>query len=48
MTVRRPKLDALHFACALGPGDELNRFVTYDDRLVTAAGYMGIRTGAPA
>ena len=46
-TVSLRTLEALHFASALGPWVELNRFVTYDDRLVTAAGYLGIRKVAP-
>lgn len=41
-------LDALHLACALDLGDELDGIVTYDDRLAVAAGLMGIRTIAPA
>jgi uncharacterized protein len=41
-------LDALHLACALSLGDELDGIVTYEDRLSAAAGSMGIRTVAPA
>jgi predicted nucleic acid-binding protein len=41
-------LDALHLACALSLGDELDGIVTYDDRLAVAAGFMGVRTVASA
>ena len=34
-------LDAIHLATARELGDELNRLVTYDDRMVTAAKQLG-------
>lgn len=40
-------LDALHLACALELGDELEAMVTYDDRLADAAGQNGVPVLAP-
>jgi predicted nucleic acid-binding protein len=40
-------LDALHLACALELGDELEGIVTYDDRLAEAAKSNGIEVIAP-
>jgi uncharacterized protein len=41
-------LDALHLAAALGFGDELATFVTYDRRLADAARAAGLEVAAPA
>ncbi|MEV1131358.1 type II toxin-antitoxin system VapC family toxin [Agromyces sp. NPDC049794] len=41
-------LDALHIAAALELGDELNGFVTYDDRQADAVRAYGIQVVAPA
>jgi predicted nucleic acid-binding protein len=40
-------LDALHLASAMEVGDELEGFVTYDDRLAAAAEANGIHLVAP-
>lgn len=40
-------LDALHVAAALGSGDDLESFVTYDRRQADAARLMGLRVVAP-
>jgi len=40
-------LDALHLAAAVDLGDELEGFVTYDDRLAGAARAHGISVVAP-
>ena len=40
-------LDAIHLAAALAFGDELESFVTYDDRLALAATTAGLRVEAP-
>jgi predicted nucleic acid-binding protein len=40
-------LEALHLACALTLGEDLNGIVTYDRRLAEAAELLGIRTLAP-
>jgi predicted nucleic acid-binding protein len=36
-------LDAIHLACALLLGDELDEFVAYDERLAEAAVAAGLR-----
>lgn len=41
-------LDAIHLATALGLGDELEAFVTYDDRLAEAARMLGLPVVRPA
>jgi predicted nucleic acid-binding protein len=41
-------LDAIHLATAQRFGSELGQLVTYDDRMITAAAQLGIRTAAPA
>jgi predicted nucleic acid-binding protein len=41
-------LDALHLAAALELGDDLDGFVTYDDRLAGAARLHGVNVIAPA
>lgn len=40
-------LDAIHLAVALSFGDDLESFVTYDDRLGDAAQRAGLTVGAP-
>ena len=40
-------LDAIHLAAALAFGDEVESFVTYDDRLALAATGAGLRVEAP-
>jgi predicted nucleic acid-binding protein len=40
-------LDALHLAAALDLGDELESFVTYDERLAAAAAHNGLSVSAP-
>jgi predicted nucleic acid-binding protein len=40
-------LDAIHLAAALDLGDDLDAFVTYDERLADAARLSGIRATAP-
>ena len=46
LTLRR--LDALHLACALELGDELDGLVTYDERLTSAAARHGVEVIAPS
>lgn len=41
-------LDALHLACALRLGDDLEALITYDERLSTAARTAGVAVLAPA
>ena len=41
-------LDALHLACALELGDDLDGLVSYDDRLTEAAHANGVTTSAPS
>ena len=41
-------LDAIHLACALNLGDDLDALVTYDDRLAVAAQHCGVSVIAPA
>ena len=41
-------LDAIHLATALALGDELDAFVTYDDRLADAARALGLPVVRPA
>ncbi|HEY5221649.1 MAG TPA: type II toxin-antitoxin system VapC family toxin [Microbacteriaceae bacterium] len=41
-------LDAIHLAAALALGDDLDGFVTYDDRLAQAAAANGIQVIRPA
>jgi uncharacterized protein len=41
-------LDALHLAAALELGDDLEGFVTYDDRLAESARHHGIPVVAPS
>ena len=41
-------LDALHLACALSLGDDLDHLVTYDLRLAEAAASLGISALSPA
>lgn len=41
-------LDAVHLAAALALGDDLERLVTYDDRLAEAAELNGLPVAAPA
>ena len=40
-------LDALHIAAALELGDDLDGFITYDDRLAEAVRLQGIQVIAP-
>jgi predicted nucleic acid-binding protein len=40
-------LDALHLAAAQTLGDELSAVVTYDERMTTAAGLLGLAADAP-
>jgi uncharacterized protein len=40
-------LDAIHLATAHELGDDLSAFVTYDDRMVTAAKQLGYRIVQP-
>jgi len=40
-------LDAIHLATALALGSDLGRLVTYDERMRSAAGQLGMRTAAP-
>ena len=40
-------LDAIHLASALALGDELEVFVAYDDRLLTAASQLGMPVASP-
>lgn len=41
-------LDAIHLATARRFGNELSLVVTYDDRMASAAGHLGIRTATPS
>lgn len=41
-------LDAIHLATALAIGDDLDAIVTYDARMVEAAGLLGLAAIAPA
>ena len=41
-------LDAIHLAAALDLGDELDSFVTYDQRLGAGARSNGLRVSAPS
>lgn len=41
-------LDAIHLASALAVGEELEAFVTYDDRLADAAQGAGLAVTSPA
>lgn len=41
-------LDAIHLATALDLGGDIRQLVTYDDRMLAAAGRLGIRTATPA
>jgi len=41
-------LDAIHLASAMGLSDQLDAFVTYDDRLATAARAVGLPVVRPA
>jgi predicted nucleic acid-binding protein len=40
-------LDAIHLATALLARSELEAFVTYDQRLLAAAGQLGLPTASP-
>ena len=40
-------LDAIHLATAMAIGDDLDAIVTYDDRMVEAAGLLGLLVSAP-
>jgi predicted nucleic acid-binding protein len=40
-------LDAIHVATALGLGTELQAFVSYDQRLLQAAGDLGLAVASP-
>jgi predicted nucleic acid-binding protein len=40
-------LDAIHLAAAQTLADELSAVVTYDDRMTTAAGLLGLLVNAP-
>jgi predicted nucleic acid-binding protein len=40
-------LDAIHVATALAVGDDLDAIVTYDERMIAAAGLMGLATATP-
>ena len=40
-------LDAIHLAAAQALTDELGAIVTYDDRMTTAAGLLGLTVDAP-
>jgi predicted nucleic acid-binding protein len=41
-------LDALHLACALELGEELEGMITYDSRLTVACARHGVPVAAPA
>lgn len=41
-------LDAIHLATAQQLGNALSRFVTYDERMATAATALGLSVAAPA
>lgn len=40
-------LDAIHLATALQLDSDLDRLVTYDEKMLEAAGALGLRTHAP-
>ena len=40
-------LDAIHLATALAVGDDLEAIVTYDERMLDAARFMGLATATP-
>ena len=40
-------IDAIHLATALAVGDDLDTIVTYDDRMVEAARFLGLPTVTP-
>ena len=40
-------LDAIHLATALAIGDDLDAVVTYDERMVAAAGLIGVQAASP-
>jgi len=40
-------LDAIHVATAIGLGSELQAFVSYDQRLLQAAGDLGLAVASP-
>lgn len=40
-------LDAIHIATALAIGDDLEAIVTYDQRMVAAAGLLGLPCASP-
>lgn len=40
-------VDAIHLATALALGDDLELIVTYDTRMVEAAGHLGLATATP-
>ena len=40
-------LDAIHLATALAVGDDLEAVVTYDERMLEAARFMGLATATP-
>jgi len=40
-------LDAIHLATAMAVGEDVEAIVTYDDRMVAAAGLMGLPTATP-
>ncbi len=40
-------LDAIHLATAMALGDDLDVVVGYDERLLAAAGEVGVRTATP-
>lgn len=40
-------LDAIHVATAIRLGDSLSRFITYDERMASAAKGLGLRVTAP-
>jgi len=41
-------LDSIHLAAASSLGGDLAAVVTYDDRLLTAAAYLGLPTATPS
>jgi predicted nucleic acid-binding protein len=41
-------LDAIHLATALAIGDDLEAIVTYDARMIEAAGRLGLATASPS
>jgi predicted nucleic acid-binding protein len=41
-------LDAIHLATARDLGSDLGQLVSYDDRMLTAARQLGIRTASPS